>query len=66
MSKYSIIHDGSSVSIVMSDDTDWSLDNYTKAFVDIWIDESIDSPLDTIENAMKFAEIIVKLLEEIA
>lgn len=57
--KFRMVTDEDMASICMCDDCS-SLD----AFIDIYInDESIPSPFRTVDDAILFAEIIVKLLE---
>lgn len=59
--KYYIIDDGDSVHISLKDD-----EECLNAFIDIYIDGiDISSPLKNTEDARLFAEIIVKLLEQI-
>ena len=49
------------VSISLSDG------NYLDGFIDIWIDDGeVESPFENMDTARTFAEIIVKLLEQVS
>ena len=44
-----------------------SSDKYTDGFIDIWTDDGeVESPFKDMETARMFAEIIVKLLEQVS
>lgn len=44
-----------------------SNDNYLDGFIDIWTDDGeVESPFENMDTAKTFAEILVKLLEQVS
>lgn len=62
MSKYSIQAENDGVTICQGKECD-----FLEGFIDIYVDEKgIPSPFKTIDDAILFAEIIIKLLEVVS
>lgn len=67
MNNYQIISSDDNVNISLHQITGDKDKDYLESFIDIWVDDDdLDSPFKSVDDAVLFAEMIVKLLKVVS